>query len=111
MYLCENIFIALWRPRCTSVGHEQEAKQTIKVYQPGCLGLHYYLSLIAVTITGPAILSAYAFTLWSVIASIGLTKTFLWSAGPLSNWMTWLALALFVNIVALYSTRLNTAGQ
>jgi hypothetical protein len=89
----------------------KKQKQTIKVYQADRLGLHYYLSLIAVMIKGPAILSAYAFTLWSVIASIGLTKTFLWSAGPLSNWMTWLALALFVNTWALYSKRPSAAGQ
>lgn len=88
----------------------KKQQQTIKVNQAEFLGLHYYLSLIAVTITGPAILSAYAFTLWSFTASIGLTKTFLWSAGPLSNWMTWLAVASLVNIVALYSKRQTTAG-
>lgn len=88
----------------------KKQKQTTKVYQAERIGLHYYLSVIAVMISGPAILSAYAFTLWSLTASIGLTKTFLWSAGPLSNWMTWLALTLLVNIVALYSKRLSAAG-
>ncbi|HEX4229289.1 MAG TPA: hypothetical protein VHZ07_11515 [Bryobacteraceae bacterium] len=89
----------------------KKQKQTSKVYQAERLGLHYYLSAIAVMITGPAILSAYAFTLWSLTASIGLTKTFLWSVGPLSNWMTWLAFALFLNIVALYSKRLSAASR
>jgi hypothetical protein len=63
-------------------------------------GLRYYMALIALAVTGPTLFSAYVFALWDLTASMGLTKAFPWSVGPLSNWLTWLALALLLNVAA-----------
>lgn len=62
--------------------------------------LRYYMALIMLVVTGPAVLSAYVFAVWDLTANMGLTNSFPWSAGPLSNWMIWLALALLLNLVA-----------
>lgn len=62
-------------------------------------GLRYYMALIALVVAGPTVLCAYVFALWVLTANIGLTNSFPWSAGPLSNWMIWLALALLLNLV------------
>jgi hypothetical protein len=63
-------------------------------------GLRYYMALIALVVTGPTVLSAYVFAVWGLTANMGFTDFFPWSAGPLSNWMVWLALALLLNLVA-----------
>jgi hypothetical protein len=63
--------------------------------------LHHYMELIALVATGPTVLSAYVFAVWGLTANIGLTNSFPWSAGPLSNWMIWLGLALLLNLLAL----------
>jgi hypothetical protein len=63
--------------------------------------LRYYIELIALVAAGPTVLSAYVFAVWGLTANIGLTNSFPWSAGPLSNWMIWLGLALLLNLVAL----------
>jgi hypothetical protein len=62
--------------------------------------LRYYTALIALVVTGPTVVSAYVFAVWDLTANMGLTKAFPWSVGPLSNWMTWLALALLLSVVA-----------
>jgi hypothetical protein len=49
----------------------------------------------------PVLLSAYAFTMWGLTANLGLSDSFPWSPGPLSNWMTWLALALLLTLAVL----------
>jgi hypothetical protein len=50
---------------------------------------------------GPGVLSVYTLAGWSLTANLGLTHSFLWSEGPLSNWMIWLALALLLKLVSL----------
>jgi multisubunit Na+/H+ antiporter MnhB subunit len=60
----------------------------------------HYLAPIAHSVTGPILLSAYVFALWSLAADIGLTHSFPWSAGPLSSWFIWLAVALLLTLVA-----------
>jgi hypothetical protein len=62
--------------------------------------LRYYTALIALVVTGPTVCSAYVFALWDLTASIGLTKAFPWSVGPLSDWLTWFALALLLHAAA-----------
>lgn len=63
--------------------------------------LSYCVAFIALVITGPTVLSAYIFAAWGLTADLGLTHSFPWSAGPLSNWMIWLGLALLSNLIAL----------
>jgi hypothetical protein len=62
--------------------------------------LRYYMALIALVVTGPTVLSAYVFAVWGLTANIGLTNSFPWTAGPLSNWLIWLGLALLLNLLA-----------
>lgn len=49
---------------------------------------------------GPAVFSAYAFALWSLAANLGWTNTFVFSAGPLSNWLVWFGIAVLTNVAA-----------
>lgn len=49
---------------------------------------------------GPAVLSVYAFVAWSLAANLGLTDTFVFKTGPLSNWMIWLGVAILVSLAA-----------
>jgi hypothetical protein len=49
---------------------------------------------------GPAVFSAYALTAWSLASGFGWTDSFLFSAGPLSNWLVWLAFAILLNFAA-----------
>ncbi len=49
---------------------------------------------------GPAIISVYALAVWSLAANLGWTDTFMFSTGPLSNWIIWLAIALLVHLAA-----------
>ena len=49
---------------------------------------------------GPAVFSAYALAAWSLASSFGWTSSFLFSAGPLSNWLIWLAFAILLNFAA-----------
>lgn len=63
-------------------------------------GWPYYMGVIALAVTGPTVFSAYVFALWDLTASMGLTKAFPWSVGPLSNWLTWFVLALLLHVAA-----------
>jgi hypothetical protein len=49
---------------------------------------------------GPAVFCAYAFALWSLAANLGWTETFPYGAGPLSNWLIWIAIAIMVHVAA-----------
>jgi hypothetical protein len=49
---------------------------------------------------GPAVFLAYAFAIWSLSANFGWTDSFVFSSGPLSNWLVWLAVAISVNAAA-----------
>jgi hypothetical protein len=56
-------------------------------------------SLVSV-LMGPAVMSAYVFALWSLAGSLGFTNTFIYSSGPLSNWLIWLGIAVLVHVAA-----------
>ena len=43
----------------------------------------------------------YAVAVWSLTANLGISKSFPWSTGPLSNWLVWLGLALVANFGAV----------
>src|SRR5271170_360572 len=60
--------------------------------------LRYYVSLLAYLATGPTVLSLYVFAVWCLTSDLGLTSSFPWPAGPLSNWLIWLVLALVANL-------------
>ena len=49
---------------------------------------------------GPAVFSAYALAAWSLASNLGWTGSFLFSAGPLSNWLVWLGFAVLLNFAA-----------
>ncbi len=49
---------------------------------------------------GPAVVSVYALALWSLASNLGWTNTFVFSRGPLSNWLVWFAMAVLVNMAA-----------
>ncbi len=48
----------------------------------------------------PAVFSVYALALWSLADNLGWTSTFVFTAGPLSNWLVWLSIAILVNLAA-----------
>ncbi len=49
---------------------------------------------------GPAVFSAYALAFWSLAANFGWTDTFIFTSGPLSNWLVWFAIAVLVNLAS-----------
>lgn len=55
--------------------------------------------LVAV-LMGPAVFCAYAIALWALAGNLGWSDSFMFSAGPLSNWLIWLMLAVLVNSAA-----------
>lgn len=59
-----------------------------------------HFGALLAALMGPAILSAYAFALWSLASNLGWTDTFLFPTGPLSNWLVWLAIAVLVHLAA-----------
>ncbi len=60
---------------------------------------------------GPAVFSAYAFAVWSLAANLGWTDTFVFTTGPLSNWLVWLAIAIVVNLAASVLRRRTALEQ
>lgn len=58
-----------------------------------------FASLVS-ALMGPAIFSAYCLAAWSLAASMGWTDSFLYSSGPLSNWLVWLGIAILVHVAA-----------
>lgn len=57
-------------------------------------------ALVVASLMGPAIFSAYALAAWSLAASMGWTGAFLYTEGPLSNWLIWLGIAVLVHVAA-----------
>ncbi len=55
---------------------------------------------LVAALMGPAVFSGYAFAVWSLAANLGWTNTFLFTSGPLSNWLVWLTIAIMVNLAA-----------
>jgi len=58
----------------------------------------------------PAVVSVYAFALWSLAANLGWTNSFVFPAGPLSNWLIWLGIAILVHVAANVLQR-HTQGE
>lgn len=48
----------------------------------------------------PIVFCAYVFAFWSLAASLGWTDTFIFSTGPLSNWLVWTGMAVLVTLAA-----------
>ena len=47
---------------------------------------------------GPAVFLVYAMAAWSLTTSLGWKDTFLFTTGPLSNWLIWLCFAILLNL-------------
>ena len=74
--------------------------------------LRYYVSLLAYLAIGPTMLSLYVFAVWCLTADLGLTSSFPWPAGPFSNWLIWLVLAVASSLAVSYlklKSRLTSA--
>jgi hypothetical protein len=63
--------------------------------------------LLETLILGPAMWIMYTFASWDFSYSIGLNHSFLWSTGPLSNWMIWLGGALVLTVLARLLSRVS----
>ena len=59
-----------------------------------------YGHLIELALGGPTLLISYLVMVWSLAADLGLTTSFPWSKGPLSNWMVWLIFAVLQTVVS-----------
>lgn len=91
-------FEVMSMPDITGLGSYLESGQAIQVRHKEDVGEYRaYKGLAGVLLTGPILFSAYVFAAWALTASIGVTNSFPWSTGPLSNWMIWLASALFLS--------------
>ncbi len=55
---------------------------------------------LVAALMGPAVFSGYAMAAWSLSSNFGWTNSFLFSTGPLSNWLVWLSIAILVNMAA-----------
>jgi propanediol dehydratase large subunit len=56
---------------------------------------------VVAILMGPAVLSVYAFAVWSLTSEMGWTDSFPFTSGPLSNWMIWAALAAAIHCAAV----------
>jgi hypothetical protein len=61
-------------------------------------------SVVAV-LMGPAVLSIYAFAVWSLTSEMGWTDSFPFTSGPLSNWIIWAGLAAAIHSAAVILRR------
>ena len=62
-------------------------------------------------LSAPAVFSAYAFASWSLAANLGWTDTFVFEAGPLSNWFVWLVFAIAIHLLANILKRHTAAAK
>lgn len=70
------------------------------------------VQLTLFVVTGPTLLCAYVVVVWALSANLSLTTAFPWSKGPLSNWMTWLVLALLLHaLTSKMQAYLNRSGK
>jgi hypothetical protein len=49
---------------------------------------------------GPAVFTVYSLTAWNLASNLGWSGPFLFSTGPLSNWLVWLGFAVTLNVAA-----------
>ncbi|HEX4164333.1 MAG TPA: hypothetical protein VHZ55_02575 [Bryobacteraceae bacterium] len=73
----------------------------------------YQIEVLALALAILGSVSLYSIALWALSNEVGLTQSFPWSDGPLSNWMIWLGLAMTLNAVVAntYPTRTQTERQ
>ena len=57
-------------------------------------------AVLLADLMGPAVFLAYAMTAWSLTNNFGWTQSFLFTTGPMSNWLIWLGFAILVNFAA-----------
>jgi hypothetical protein len=98
LFLRKQLFVHVWYLNCSR--GSMKRRPLDKVPESKKNDSRSYLAFLALVVTGPAVFSAYVFAVWDLTAGMGLTKAFPWSGGPLSNWFTWLALALLLSVGA-----------
>ena len=99
-------------PRATAVTIEQQPDRTSSVglvqaslMAIGRLGVWagdtaQQFGVLVAVLMGPAVFSSYAFALWALAGNLGWSDSFVFSTGPLSNWIIWLGVAVLVNTAA-----------
>jgi hypothetical protein len=60
---------------------------------------------IVAVLMGPAVLSVYAFAVWSLTSEMGWTESFPFTSGPLSNWIIWAGLAAAIHSASIILRR------
>lgn len=60
---------------------------------------------VVAVLMGPAVLSVYAFALWSLTSEMGWTDSFPFTSGPLSNWLIWTGLAVAIHAASIILQR------
>lgn len=55
---------------------------------------------VLAALMAPAVFCLYAFAVWSLASNLNWTDSFVFSSGPLSNWLIWLGIAILVNLAA-----------
>ncbi|MGA8596896.1 MAG: hypothetical protein WB676_19465 [Bryobacteraceae bacterium] len=56
---------------------------------------------VLAVLMGPAVLSVYAFAVWSLTSEMGWTDSFPFNSGPLSSWIIWMGLAVSLHCAAI----------
>lgn len=97
-------------PRISAIAIEREPERTATVLESTSTVLSHAAAWASDTaqefgalvsaLMGPAVFSAYAFALWSLAANLGWTNTFVFTSGPLSNWLVWFGIAVLTNLAA-----------
>jgi hypothetical protein len=57
----------------------------------------------------PAVLAAFVLAAWRFGTDLGWTREFVISAGPLSHWQTWLAIAVVLQVAVVALNRYGNA--
>jgi hypothetical protein len=60
---------------------------------------------VVAVLMGPAVLSVYAFAMWSLTSEMGWTDSFPFTSGPLSSWIIWAGLAAAIHSAAVILRR------
>jgi hypothetical protein len=77
----------------------------LKTISSACSQFLAYTRLTLSVLAGPAVFSIYVIALWSLTANLGLSASFPWSTGPLSNFVVWLALTLMCTAALIFAGR------
>lgn len=49
---------------------------------------------------GPAVFVSYAMTAWSLTNDFGWSQSFLFTSGPMANWLIWLGISVLLSFAA-----------